>query len=179
MFSVIIVVDIGGLVYLFGLNSSFHYGCLRQILFQIIFAFAVVLLLRAKICHLKIKEQLLGKIHLDRKVENKSRKRNTFFIVFKTFHQVVDFHHFPKVSSTSQTSSLCQLFIRLSTFITFQSFHQLPRLHHFSNFSSGCWLLSGCNFAASWKIHLLTFLWKVKFFQKTYFFNSLNFSFNC
>ena len=142
MFSVIIVVDIGGLVYLFGLNSSFHYGCLRQILFQIIFAFAVVLLLRAKICHLKIKEQLLGKIHLDRKVENKGRKRKHFFhrfqnfssgcrlsslsesfinfpdfITLPTFHQVVNFHHFPKFSSTSQTSSLFELFIRLLTFI--------------------------------------------------------------
>ena len=62
--------------------------------------------------------------------------RLSSFITFPTFHQVVEFHHFPNFSSGCQLSSLSKLFIRLSTFITFQTFHQVADFHHFPNFSS-------------------------------------------
>ena len=51
------------------------------------------------------------------------------FITFRTFHQVVHFHHLPNFSSSCQLSSLSKVFITLSTFITFRSFHQLPTLY--------------------------------------------------
>ena len=44
--------------------------------------------------------------------------RLSSFITFQTFHQVVDFHHFPNFASTSLTSSFSELCFKLSTFNT-------------------------------------------------------------
>ena len=64
------------------------------------------------------------------------------FITFRTFHQVVNFHHFPNFSSSCWLSSPSELFIRLSTFITFRTFHLVVNFHHFRKFSSSCRLSS-------------------------------------
>ena len=56
------------------------------------------------------------------------------FITLPTFHQVVEFHHFPNFSSGCDFSSLYKLFIRLWLFITLPTFHQLETLYQFAAF---------------------------------------------
>ena len=122
---------------IFCFKVSSYSGCLFKSFSFSFFQAILLLLLLAKIGHLKIKEQLLGKILLYKKM---SKRKTVKQIAF--FQRFPRFHHFPNFSSGCRVSSLSQLFIRLSSFITFQTFHQVVDFHHFPNFSSGCRLSS-------------------------------------